>query len=195
MGDGAVPGVGADDHDPGGCDATAEAADDGDGLGDAGEGLGEEAFDPDDLAVDPDAGATASEDSGDLAALQDRYARLLADFDNHRKRTAKQATDEVDRAAGRIVEGLLPVLDACDAAIQHGTEGVEPILGALLAALGREGLEPIASDGAPFDPELHEAVMHESGTEGDGPMVSQVLRSGYQWRGKVLRPAMVQVRD
>lgn len=144
------------------------------------------------------AGGVPGGAEAEIAGLKDQYARLLADFDNFKKRSAKQHGEEHDRAAGRIVEGLLPVLDACDAALQHDAESVAPIAGALLGALSKEGLERLEPEGQAFDPEHHEAVMHEpadAGVESDGPSVTAVLRSGYLWRGRVLRPAMVQVKD
>jgi molecular chaperone GrpE len=86
------------------------------------------------------------------------------------------------------------VLDSCDAALAHGATEVEPVLAALYGALAKEGLERIDPKGAPFDPAEAEAVMHEPGEGGD-QVVAEVLRPGYRWRGKVLRPAMVKVAD
>jgi molecular chaperone GrpE len=86
------------------------------------------------------------------------------------------------------------VLDACEAAFSHGVEGVEPIWSALIGALQKQGLEALDLAGQPFDPAVAEAVMHEPG-DGDGaPMVVEVLRTGYRWKGRVLRAAMVKVR-
>lgn len=124
--------------------------------------------------------------------------RLQADFENYRKRVAQQQADEIDRATGRLVEELLPVLDACEAAYAHGVDGVEPIWSALLGALRRQGLEALDLADQPFDPALAEAVMHEPAGDGDdsvdGPVVTEVLRTGYRWKGRVLRAAMVKVR-
>ena len=144
-----------------------------------------------------DAAATAVE--VDLASLLaehdarlDQLRRLQADFENFRKQTQKRIADEVDRASGRIVEDLLPVLDACELGYAHGVEGIEAIWSSLLNALRRHGLEPLDSLNKPFDPEEHDAVAHE---EGDGEqVVVEVLRTGYRWKGRVLRPAMVKVR-
>lgn len=127
---------------------------------------------------------------------RDIALRLQADFENYRKRADKQRVDDVDRAAGRIVEDLLPVLDACELAAAHGVEGIEPVWSALFGALKRHGLEAMDPQGAPFDPEQHEAVVHEPAGEHDEPTatVSDVMRTGYRWKGKTLRPAMVKVR-
>jgi molecular chaperone GrpE len=124
----------------------------------------------------------------------DAYRRAQADFENYRKQAQKRQDDAVVRALGSFVEKLLPVLDACDAALAHGATEVEPVLAALYGALGKEGLERIDPKGAPFDPAEAEAVMHDPG-EGGEQVVSEVLRAGYRWRGRVLRPAMVKVTD
>ena len=130
-----------------------------------------------------------------LLAERDSYKdialRLQADFDNYRKRVATQLTDEVQRATGRIAEALLPVLDACEATfVQHPAE-VEPIFNSLLGELRKLGLEAMNLHERPYDPALAEAVVHEEG-EGGEPIVTEVLRSGYTWNGRVLRAAVVK---
>jgi molecular chaperone GrpE len=123
------------------------------------------------------------------------YQRTHADFENFRKQAQKRQDEAVQRALGRFVESLLPVLDACDAAVAHGeAEAVEPIVGALYGALEKEGLERIDPSGGRFDPAEAEAVIHEPGEGGD-QVVAEVMRTGYRWRGRVLRPAMVKVTD
>ncbi|MGZ4723321.1 MAG: nucleotide exchange factor GrpE [Ilumatobacteraceae bacterium] len=123
---------------------------------------------------------------------RDRAQRIAADFENFRRRMATQRADDIDRATGRLAEALLPVLDACEAAfLQHPAE-VEPLFNLMLSELKKQGLESMNLYEQPFDPHLADAVVHE---QGDGePVVSEVLRSGYTWNGKVLRPAMVKVR-
>lgn len=123
---------------------------------------------------------------------KDRAQRIAAEYENFRRRTATQRGDEIDRATGRLAEALLPVLDACEAAfIAHPAE-VEPLFNLMLSELKKQGLESMNLYEQPFDPHLADAVAHEAG---DGePVVSEVLRSGYTWNGKVLRPAMVKVR-
>jgi molecular chaperone GrpE len=118
--------------------------------------------------------------------------RLQADFENYRKRAATQQIDEIDRATGKMAEAILPVLDACEAAFAHGVQGVESIWSALIGVLQKQGLEALDLAGQPFDPAVAEAVIHEPG---DGePVVAEVLRTGYRWKGRVLRAAMVKVR-
>jgi molecular chaperone GrpE len=171
--------------------------------------------DPDDVPdegvdADTDAAFAADEDESEqlaeaidteiheLAAERDQFKdialRLQADFDNYRKRMSAQTAAEVDRATGKLAEALLPVLDAAEAAyVQHPDE-VGPLLNLMLAELRKHGLESIDLLDKPFDPNLADAVAHEPG-EGGEPVVAEVLRSGYSWNGRTLRPAMVRTRD
>jgi len=125
--------------------------------------------------------------------FKDIALRVQADFENYRKRAASQMGDELDRALGKLVEQLLPVLDACEAAVAHGVEGVEQVWSSLFGALQKQGLEALDLAGKPFDPALADAVMHEEG-DGSEPVVLEVLRTGYRWKGRVLRAAMVKVK-
>ena len=125
--------------------------------------------------------------------FKDIALRVQADFENYRKRAASQMGDELDRALGKLVEQLLPVLDACEAAVAHGVEGVEQVWSSLIGALQKQGLEALDLAGQPFDPGLADAVMHEEG-DGSEPVVLEVLRTGYRWKGRVLRAAMVKVK-
>ena len=171
--------------------------------------------DPDDVPdegvdADTDAAFAADEDESEqlaeaidteiheLAAERDQFKdialRLQADFDNYRKRMSAQTAAEVDRATGKLAEALLPVLDAAEAAyVQHPDE-VGPLLNLMLAELRKHGLESIDLLDKPFDPNLADAVAHEPGDGGE-PVVAEVLRSGYSWNGRTLRPAMVRTRD
>ena len=144
----------------------------------------------DDAAIqnDIDVARIAQERDGYLDALR----RLQADFENYKKRVLKQQTEHLERAAEGLVEKLLPVLDTFDLAARHGGEGIDKVQGQLMAALEKEGLERIDPLDKPFDPNESEAVAHE---EGDGgPVVSEVMRTGYRFKGKLLRPAMVKVK-
>ena len=153
--------------------------------------------DPTDEAV-ADAEAAVEHDVEALLAERDSFKdialRIQADFENYRKRVTAQHADDIDRATGRLAESLLPVLDACEAAfIRHPAE-IEPLFNLLLGELKKQGLEALDLDGRPFNPEVADAVLHEEAEAGDEPTVSEVLRSGYTWKGRVLRPAMVKVR-
>jgi molecular chaperone GrpE len=153
----------------------------------------------------------------------DALRRLQADFENYKKRMLRQQTDQLDRATENLVAKLLPALDAFDLARAHleDEEGPSPEVKALLQASGlvddvlaKEGLERIGEPGTPFDPTVHDAVEHapaaaDTGADTDGaatdgttggaagsaePVVADVLRPGYRWKGRVIRPAMVRVR-
>lgn len=125
----------------------------------------------------------------------DLARRTQAEFENYRKRVANQQADDLARATAGLVEQILPVLDACDGAIAHGATEVEPVYAALLQTLEKQGLERIDPAGEAFDPNRHEAVMHEPAADDDeGTVVSDVMRAGYGWKGRVVRPAMVKVR-
>jgi len=161
---------------------------------------GEAGAEPDTAAMDEEAASDADpapesidELRAERDALRDTLQRVQADFINFRKRSATQSAADIDRATGRIVEALLPVLDAAEAAYIRHPDEVGPLLNSMLAELRRHGLEPLDLDGAPFDPEVAEAVAHESG-EGDDVVVAEVLRSGYRWKGTTLRPAMVRTK-
>ena len=125
--------------------------------------------------------------------FKDMAIRLQADFENFRKRAGAQQVDEIDRATGRFAEEILPVLDACEAAVAHGAKDVEPVWVALFGALAKQGLEVLDLLNQPFDPATADAVMHEPGDNGE-TVVVEVMRTGYKWKGRVLRAAMVKVR-
>ena len=133
-----------------------------------------------------------------LADLQ----RVAADFDNYRKRTARDQESLVARAAERLVQGLLPVLDdlerALQAADQHEEakleEGVSLVHRELTDLLRKEGLAEIETDGA-FDPHVHEALLAQPADGAAQGQVIQVLQKGYRLGDRVLRPARVIVAE
>ncbi len=121
-----------------------------------------------------------------------RLQLLQADFENYKKRVVKQQAEHQERATQDLITKLLAVLDNFDLAVAHGSDEVQPVYRSLLDVLEASGLERIDPAGEPFDPKEHDAVMHEPG-DGD-PEVIEVLRAGYRWKGRVLRPAMVKVK-
>jgi molecular chaperone GrpE len=139
-----------------------------------------------------------SSEIAELAAQRDQYRdiaqRVQADFENYRKRVQQQIRDEADRASARLVEALLPVLDATEAAYLRHPDEVGPLLNVMLSELRKQGMETLNLQDKPFDPNVAEAVAHEPGDGGD-VIVAEVLRSGYTWNGRTLRPAMVRTRD
>lgn len=165
------------------------------GATDAGSGLG------DGDVADVDDGDDLASSILDVAALvadrdewKDRSMRVQAEFENYKRRTVTNHAADIDRATGRLAEALLPVLDAAEAAYIQHPEEVGPLLNVLLGELRKHGLETLDIEDQPFDPEIADAVAHEPG-EGHDVVVAEVLRSGYRWRGKTLRPAMVRTKD
>lgn len=136
----------------------------------------------------------------ELTRERDEYLgalrQLQADFENYRKQTQRRQGEVINHATGALVEEMLPVLDACDAGIEHGDEGVTAVFTSLLGVLEKAGLERLDPVNEPFDPNAHEAVMHEPASDDDseGPLVVEVLRPGYRWKDRTLRAAMVKVR-
>jgi len=147
------------------------------------------------------------EESGDeVAALQaerdelfDRLQRLAAEFDNFRKRSAREQAGLIGRANERLVKELLPVLDdlgrALEAAEEHEgaklEEGVRLVHRSLADLLAKEGLAEIDTDGK-FDPHVHEALLSQPSDEEEGTVI-EVVQKGYKLGDRVLRPARVVV--
>jgi molecular chaperone GrpE len=132
----------------------------------------------------------------------DRYLRLAADFDNYRKRVAREHAELTARANERLLNELLPVLDdlerALEAAAHHEEakleEGVRLVHRSLVGLVERHGLSEIGTDGA-FDPHVHEALLTQPGDGAEEGSVLQVLQKGYRLGDKVLRPARVIVAE
>ena len=175
--------------------------DDGDDAADAdafASDEGPDSADSADTTIDDELANVIDTEIHELAAERDQFKdiaqRLQADFENYRKRMSSQVSAEIDRATGKMAEALLPVLDAAEAAyVQHPDE-IGPLLNLMLTELRKHGLEVIDLLDQPFDPNLADAVAHEPGDGGE-PVVADVLRSGYSWNGRTLRPAMVRTRD
>lgn len=123
----------------------------------------------------------------------DLARRVQADFENYKRRVEVQKVEQRERAAESLATELLPVLDAGEAASAQGLEDATQLYSQLLLTLEKHGLEKVDSPGVEFDPNIHEAVLHEEG-DSDSPTVEEVLRSGYLWKSRVIRPAMVKVR-
>lgn len=131
---------------------------------------------------------------------KDLYVRLQADFQNFRKRLHRERTDAEVRTARGILAEILPVADDLERALETGEEngqalieGLRLTLRRMKEALERVGIEPVPGEGAPFDPNVHEAVSMAEGGSAPPNSVMEVLESGYTFRGKVLRPAKVIV--
>ena len=138
----------------------------------------------------------------EVESLKDKMIRHAAEFDNFKKRTAKEREDLYTMAVCDTVEKLLPVKDNLERAVAaadtgEGTlaEGVKMIVKQLDEVLSSIGVEPIAAVGEAFNPDLHNAVMHEENEEFGENTVSEELMRGYTCKGKVVRYAMVKVAN
>lgn len=143
----------------------------------------------------------AEEARKEAAEYLEHLQRLKAEFDNFRKRVLREQTRAVEFATEPLVMRLLEVLDEFELALVAAEQkpdfdkfvrGVEIVYAKLADILKAEGLERIDAEGKPFDPELHEALFQADSGDGE-PYVSDVLRSGYKLKGRVIRPAGVKV--
>ncbi len=121
--------------------------------------------------------------------------RLQAEFDNYKKRMMREQTAMAMRASASLIERLLPVLDNFESAVEHGEggPGIELVYRELKKILTEEGLQEIEAEGALFDPNVHEAFQAYDDPEVTEPTVGGVLRRGYSFKDRVIRPAMVAV--
>lgn len=130
-----------------------------------------------------------------------QYLRLMADFDNFRRRSRSELAQAGDAAQEALIQRLLPVMDNFDRAlisagdsIEAFTSGIEMIYRQLVETLRESGLERVESVGRPFDPGCHQAVMRVGDADdGSELLVLQELRKGYALKGRVIRPSLVQV--
>ncbi|ETP67875.1 nucleotide exchange factor GrpE [Planococcus glaciei] len=139
-----------------------------------------------------------------LEAEQNKYLRLLADYDNFKRRTQKDRQDAEKFRSQSLLTDLLPVLDnfgralAVEAKSDEAAsilKGLQMVQNNLLEAVKREGLEEIEALGKPFDPNFHQAVMQENDESAEPGSVLMELQKGYTLKGRVLRPSMVKVNE
>ena len=135
-----------------------------------------------------------------VSAERDQYLdslrRLKAEFDNSRKRQERERSRILESASEKLVQELLPVLDNLDRALESEgdiREGVRATRDQLAEVLANEGLLPVASDGQPFDPNVHEAVMGQPSEDYEEGTVLQTFQRGYLLNGRAIRPAKVVV--
>lgn len=133
------------------------------------------------------------------AELQDRYLRLAAEFDNFRKRTERERLEAIEYAAMGAVKALLPVLDDFERALKAQSadagyvRGVELIYQRFYDSMKKLGLEPLESEGKPFDPNYHEAIERVVDPNVEQDTVVAELQRGYLFKGRLLRAALVRV--
>ena len=153
---------------------------------------------PEEIDLQEIEGSKAEVDNSEITLLIEQNARYCQTFSVSKLiliiSVAKLPNDNrsSEQAGSTLAEKLLPVLDACDAGIQQGLEDVIPIRNTIIETLEAEGLEVVAHPGVEFDPERHEAIMHEAKDELETTIVDEIMRSGYLWKGRTIRPAMVR---
>jgi len=184
-------------------EATSEStSDQADGAGSGAQELGGEHRDD---------GGESESDAGDesvraeLESARERYLRLAAEFDNFRKRTERERLESFGRAQGQLAERLLDALDDLQRVGQQDAgktsaaavlEGIQLVERKLLKALESAGLEPVEAVDQPFDPEVHEAIaMVPTDEREQDDTVSDVFQTGYRFKGNLIRPARVRVRQ
>ena len=137
--------------------------------------------------------------AAERADLKDRLLRALADFDNFRRRAERDRSEYVQFAAVEMVRDLIPILDDFRRAVKVETadkeyaKGIELIDQRLFETLKKAGLEPIEAAGKQFDPNLHQAVDRVQSEDLPDQTILEEYQSGYNFKGKLLRPAMVKV--
>lgn len=132
-------------------------------------------------------------------AVQDRLLRTAAEFDNYRKRMDRERRESAEYTAGEVMKELLPIIDNLERALQAAEpddplrKGVELTHKQMLEMLRKRGVTPIEALGADFDPNFHQAVIHEESAQHREGEVMEELQRGYVVGDRLLRPAMVKV--
>ena len=160
----------------------------------------EEAAEPEEKAAEPEKGTEEDPRDKKIEELNAKYMRLMADFQNQKKRFDKEKADIHQYANEKIVKNLLEVLDNFERALDATKdadpnlhEGMELIFKQLMAALEKAGVAEIKALGEEFDPNFHKAVMMQETDEYESNKVSEVMQKGYTLNSRVIRPSMVKV--
>ena len=132
-----------------------------------------------------------------VLTLTNDLQRLQAEYANYRKRIERDRLVAHEMAIGAVLTELLALLDAVDLAEQHGevTGGFKAVADQLNSITSRIGLEKYGSEGEAFDPQIHEALMHETSADVAVATASKILQPGYKYKERILRPARVSVTD
>ena len=144
-----------------------------------------------------DAVAEAIAEVDPVAALTEDLQRLQADFQNYRKRIDKERLESADVVTSLVLAQFLGALDDIDRAAEHGelVGGFKAVADQINATTTKLGLTKFQDVGVEFDPNIHEALMHETSPEVTDTQVTRVLRPGYKFKERILRPAQVIVTD
>ena len=132
-----------------------------------------------------------------VVTLTNDLQRLQAEYANYRKRVERDRSVAHEKAIGAVLTELLALHDDVDRAEQHGelTGGFKAVADQLNSITSRIGLEKYGSEGEAFDPQIHEALMHETSSEVAIATASKILQPGYKYKERILRPARVAVTD
>jgi molecular chaperone GrpE len=132
-----------------------------------------------------------------VAALTADLQRLQAEYSNYRKRVERDRAVAHELAIGSVLTELLATLDDIDRAAQHGelSGGFKAVADQLSSLTNRFGLEKYGTEGEPFDPQIHEALMHDTSADVAVATVSKILQPGYKYKERILRPARVAVTE
>ena len=132
-----------------------------------------------------------------VATLTSDLQRLQAEYANYRKRVERDRSLAHEMAIGAVLTELLALLDDVDRAESHGelTGGFKAVADQLNTIVSRIGLEKYGVEGEVFDPQIHEALMHDTSADVAVPTASRILQSGYKYKERILRPARVSVTD
>jgi molecular chaperone GrpE len=141
--------------------------------------------------------AAPVQETDPVAALTADLQRLQAEYANYRKRVERDRSVAHENAIGSVLTELLATLDDIDRASQHGelTGGFKAVADQLASLANRFGLEKYGSDGEAFDPQIHEALMHETSADVAVATASKILQPGYKYKERILRPARVSVTE
>lgn len=157
----------------------------------------EQMSEQDTTVVEPAPGAAGGDLHKQLAERTEDLQRITAEYANYRRRVDRDRSLVVDQAAERLAVQLFPIVDDIARARDHDelTGGFKLVADRILGLLEGLGVEAFGAAGDPFDPALHEAVIHDTSAEVDVPTATTVLRQGYRRGDRVLRTAMVAVSD
>jgi len=133
----------------------------------------------------------------EVATLTSDLQRLQAEYANYRKRVDRDRASTTEFAFAAVLIEFLPVLDDLDRAAEHGelTGGFKAVADRINAIVEKLGLSKFADAAVPFNPEIHEALMHDTSKDVTEPTASKILQPGYKFKDRVIRPARVAVAD
>jgi len=147
--------------------------------------------------VDANVDVAPDQETDPVATLTSDLQRLQAEYANYRKRVERDRSLAHEMAIGAVLTELLALLDDVDRAEQHGelTGGFKAVADQLNTITTRIGLEKYGTEGETFDPQIHEALMHDTSADVAVPTASKILQPGYKYKERILRPARVSVTD